>query len=65
MSVDFPEPDGPMMATNSPSSMRSDTPQRGDLELAVPVDLADVDQLDDGRRHVVSGWHTITHPRRS
>ncbi len=25
ISVDFPEPDGPMMAMNSPAAMRSDT----------------------------------------
>src|SRR5215510_14017458 len=28
MSVDFPEPEGPIRATNSPSSMSSDTPRR-------------------------------------
>ena len=26
MSVDFPDPDGPMIATNSPSSILKDTP---------------------------------------
>ena len=26
ISVDLPEPDGPMMATNSPSSTENDTP---------------------------------------
>ena len=26
MSVDFPEPEGPMIATNSPGSTASDTP---------------------------------------
>ena len=27
MSVDFPEPDAPMMATNSPRETRSETPR--------------------------------------
>ena len=27
ISVDLPEPEAPMMATNSPASMRSDTPR--------------------------------------
>ncbi len=28
MKVDFPEPDGPMMATNSPGSTSIETPSR-------------------------------------
>jgi hypothetical protein len=28
MNVDFPDPDGPMMATNSPAPTESETPRR-------------------------------------
>ena len=36
ISVDLPEPDGPMMATTSPASTRSDTPRRADTS-TVPI----------------------------
>ena len=48
MSVDLPEPDGPMMAANSPASTRMPIDaQRRHLDDAGRVDLAHVDQLDD------------------
>ena len=50
MSVDLPDPEGPTIATYSLSStLQGHAAQCGDLELAVPVDLLDVDQLDDRR----------------
>ena len=40
ISVDLPEPDGPMMATNSPrSTVRLDPLEGADLDLAHVVDL--------------------------
>ena len=53
ISVDLPDPDGPMIATNSLSSIRSDTSRRAATSsVAGRVDLADVDQLDDRRVRV-------------
>ena len=47
MSVDFPEPDAPMIATNSPRSIReAHAAQRVDLLVAELVDLGDVLDLD-------------------
>ena len=49
--VDLPDPDGPMMATYSPSSMASVTPRRAaTAERPGPVDLGDVLELDDRAR---------------
>ena len=51
ISVDLPEPDGPMMATNSFSSMRTETSRSAATSnVAGRVDLAHVDQLDDRGR---------------
>ena len=51
ISVDLPEPDGPVMATNSSVlDAQRHVAQRGDLERAGRVDLADVEQLDDRGR---------------
>ena len=52
MSVDLPDPDGPMMATNSPGRTCSgDAAQRAHLDLAHLVDASEVLDLDDGTRH--------------
>ena len=41
ISVDLPEPEAPMMATNSPcSTSKLDAAQRVHLDVAHPVDLA-------------------------
>ena len=54
ISVDLPEPDGPDDRDELAFlDAQRDVAQRGDLELAVRVDLADVDQLDDGGPRVV------------
>ena len=46
--VDLPEPDGPMIATNSPASIVSDdVAQRFDRERAGLVGLADAFEADD------------------
>ena len=46
ISVDLPEPDAPMMATNSPRSIvRSDAAQRVHLDLAQHVGLGQTDEL--------------------
>ena len=50
ISVDLPEPDEPMIATNSPARISSETPaQRAHLDVAGLVDLRDVADLDEGR----------------
>ena len=50
ISVDLPDPDGPMIATYSPSSMVSGDPsQGGHGEGAGPVHLGHVVELDDRR----------------
>ena len=52
MSVDFPEPDGPMIATYSPArDVHRDAAQRLHLERAAAIDLADVAQSDDRLGH--------------
>ncbi len=44
MSVDLPEPDGPMIAVNWPAlELDADPAQRDDLSLAVAVRLPDID----------------------
>ena len=49
MRVDFPEPDGPMIATISPSSISNETPlERANLDLAHLIYLRDVFQADHG-----------------
>ena len=48
ISVDLPEPDGPMIATNSPGcDGEADTAHGRHLEAAGPVDLADVVEPED------------------
>ena len=48
MSVDLPDPDGPMMAANSPASIRRPTERNAATSMTpVEYDLAHVDQLDD------------------
>ena len=50
ISVDLPEPDGPMIATYSPRSMEIDTPlERVDLFVAHDVGLPEVAGFD--QRH--------------
>ena len=52
ISVDLPEPDGPMMATNSPRiDAKVDARERADLDLAHRVDLGQAVDLDDLIRH--------------
>ena len=56
--VDLPDPDGPVIATNSFSSMRMETPvECVHLDVALAVGLGDVDQLDDRRRGLVGAAH--------
>ena len=51
ISVDLPDPDGPMMATYSPSSMVSVIPrQGGHVEGPGAVGLGHVGQLDEAHR---------------
>ncbi len=50
MNVDFPEPDGPMTATNSPASSARSTPRSAcTLLLAQGVGLAQAGDFDDAR----------------
>ena len=49
ISVDLPEPDGPMMATNSPVvDAQVDAVERAHFDLAEVVDLDELADLDDG-----------------
>ena len=62
ISVDLPEPDGPMIATNSPSSTRErDAAQRVGLGAGAVVDLVQVDRLDDGCGLAVRGGRALSH----
>ena len=48
--VDFPEPDGPTMARNSPACTCRSTPRSAwHIDFADAVDLAQVLRLDDGQ----------------
>ncbi len=57
INVDLPEPDGPMIATNSPGADRQvDTVERAHFGLALAVGAADCAQFDQWRGHVSSPW---------
>ena len=50
ISVDLPEPDGPVTATNSPVlHVERDAAQRADLDFADDVGLDEIRDGDDGR----------------
>ena len=54
--MDFPDPDGPMIATNSPLYTReADAPESLDRCRPFPVDLGQVPHLDE-RRRVCHHW---------
>ena len=61
--VDLPDPDGPMMATNSPCVDRAATrPRRASTSSApAAVGLADVDELDD-RRSMIRHRSPVSRP---
>ena len=48
MQVDFPEPLGPITATNSPRSISRSIPRSAAWRLARAIDLGDIVQRDDG-----------------
>ena len=56
MAVDLPEPEGPMIATNSPIPMRrSDGVQRRDRRVSRAEHLAYMIELDQRRLLFISG----------
>ena len=60
ISVDLPEPDAPMIATNSPGCDRErHAAQRVHLDVAHLVDLGDRFDLDDRGRTSVAGHQNI------
>ena len=66
MSVDLPEPDGPMIAANWPAGKPTVTPrERVDGGLALAVDAAELGGADDRRRGgVAHARQDVCRPRR-